>query len=113
MPRRLSPVSNERRSCPSTQPNSRFSPQSSAFSFFYVGRYLSQPRWQTGRMKFNQLAWFTRDEGETIAVFGGARLVKKLDGKIELLGGSAEDRAAAREWCSLFMHDVVFACASR
>ena len=59
-------------------------------------------------MKLNQLAWLRRDEGETIAVFGDARLVKKLDGKIELIGGSRGDRAAAREWCSLFLHEAAF-----
>ncbi len=63
-------------------------------------------------MKLNRLAWFTRDEGETIAVFGNARLVKKLDGKIELLGGTQDDRRAAREWCSMFMHEAAVACAS-
>jgi len=56
-----------------------------------------------------KLNW-TRDEGELIATFGGARLIKYLDGKIELHGGSAEDRRAAREWCSLFMHEAVPAC---
>jgi hypothetical protein len=46
-----------------------------------------------------------------IANFGNARLVKTLNGKFELLGGSPDDRAAAREWCSLFLHDAVFACS--
>ena len=72
---------------------------------------LSYPLRQNERMKFSQLAWFARDEGATIAVFGDARLVKKLNGKIELFGGSPEDRRAAREWCSLFMHEAAFACA--
>jgi len=63
-------------------------------------------------MKFNQLAWFTRDEGETIAVFGGARLVKFPDGKIRLVGGSQDDRRAAREWCSLFLHEATVACVA-
>ena len=80
-------------------------------NYFYLGRYLSYPVRQNARMKFNQLAWFARDEGETIAVFGDARLVKKLSGKIELLGGSPEDRRAAREWCSLFLHEAAIACA--
>ena len=62
-------------------------------------------------MKFNRLAWFARDEGETIAVFGDARLVKKLCGKLELRGGSPDDRRAAREWCSMFLHEAALACA--
>ena len=43
-----------------------------------------------------------RNEGELIARFGGARLVKHLDGKLELIGGSPEDRAAAHKWLSQF-----------
>ena len=61
-------------------------------------------------MKLHRHAWPSRDEGETIAVFGGARLTKYLDGKIELRGGSAEDRRAAREWCALFMQEAVPVC---
>src|SRR5208283_1128760 len=48
-----------------------------------------------------------KDEGEVIAFFGQARLVKYLDGKVELLGGSAEDHTEAREWISMFWHEVV------
>ena len=61
-------------------------------------------------MRLNRLACFTRDEGEALAVFGDARLVKKLDGKIELRGGSPDDRRAAREWCSLFLHEGAVVC---
>ncbi len=43
-----------------------------------------------------------------IASFGAARLVKNPDGRIELIGGTADDYADAREWCSLFANDVVF-----
>lgn len=62
-------------------------------------------------MKLNRLAWLTHDKGETIATFGDARLAKMLNGKIELIGGTRDDRAAAREWCSLFMHEAVVACS--
>ncbi len=48
-----------------------------------------------------------KDEGNIIAVFGQAQLVKFLDGKLELRGGSKEDRLAAKEWISLFMHTAV------
>ena len=50
--------------------------------------------------------WF-KDEGEVIASFGQAQLVKYLDGKCELRRGSKEDRLAAREWISLFWHGAV------
>ncbi len=46
-------------------------------------------------------------EAETIATFGGAKLVKTLNGKHELRGGSPRDRAQAREWISLFLHNAV------
>ena len=62
-------------------------------------------------MKLNLHNWHGRDEGELLATFGDARLVKYLDGKIELCGGADADRAAAREWCSLFLHEAVVACA--
>ena len=48
-----------------------------------------------------------RDEGELVAGFGQARLVKTLDSKYELRGGSQEDRFAAREWISMFFHEAV------
>ena len=43
-----------------------------------------------------------KDEGELIAGFGYAKLIKTLDCKYELRDGSHEDRLAAREWISLF-----------
>jgi hypothetical protein len=33
-------------------------------------------------------------------------LIKYLDGKVELKGGSKEDRIPAREWISLFWHEA-------
>ncbi len=50
---------------------------------------------------------FRHNEREFIAGFGEARLVKTLDCKFELRGGSHEDRLAAREWISLFLHEAV------
>jgi hypothetical protein len=50
-----------------------------------------------------------RDEGELIASWGDARLIKFLDGKYELRGGSDQDRAEAREWISTFMHEGLVA----
>jgi hypothetical protein len=48
-----------------------------------------------------------KDEGEVMASWGEARLIKYLDGKTELRGGSDQDRAEAREWMSLFWHEAV------
>jgi len=48
-----------------------------------------------------------RDEGEVTTSWGQARLIKYLDGKLVLKGGSKEDRMAAREWISMFLNDAV------
>jgi hypothetical protein len=48
-----------------------------------------------------------KDEGEVIASWDEARLIKYLDGKLVLKGGSKEDRIAAREWISMFLSDAV------
>ena len=49
-----------------------------------------------------------RDEGEVVASWGQAQLIKYLDGKTELRGGSEQDRAEAREWIALFWHEAIF-----
>lgn len=64
-------------------------------------------------MKINQLLQFTRNNHELIATFGAARLVRHLDGRHELIGGTPGDLAEAREWCSLYAHDLVFSPATR
>jgi len=48
-----------------------------------------------------------KDEGEVVAGFGDAKLIRFLDGKLELRGGSKEDRIEAREWMSIFWHEAV------
>jgi len=47
------------------------------------------------------------NEGEVVAAWGNAQLIKYLDGKTELRGGSDQDRAEAKEWMSLFWHEAV------
>jgi hypothetical protein len=42
-----------------------------------------------------------------LAAWGQVRFIKYLDGKVELKGGSKEDRLAAHEWISLFWHEEV------
>ena len=42
-----------------------------------------------------------------MASWGGAQLIKYLDGKLVLKGGSKEHRIAAREWISMFLNDAV------
>jgi hypothetical protein len=48
-----------------------------------------------------------KDEGEGMASWSEARLIKYLDGKLVLKGGSKEDRQAAHEWISMFLNDAV------
>jgi hypothetical protein len=48
-----------------------------------------------------------KDEGEVLASWGEARLIKYVDGKTELRGGSKEDRLAAQVRISLFWHEAV------
>ena len=47
-----------------------------------------------------------RDHIELIASFGQATLVRTMDFKYELRGGSEEDRSAAEEWVSRFFPDL-------
>ena len=55
-----------------------------------------------------RLTW---DEGEIVASFGAANLIRHRDGRWELRGGSPSDHAAAHEWCSLFQHEATFPSA--
>jgi hypothetical protein len=58
-------------------------------------------------MKIAQpMTLFGPSEHKTVAVFGSARLVKTPNGRYQLQGGSRTDRMDAREWVSLFMHEV-------
>ena len=41
-----------------------------------------------------------------MASWGEARLIKYLDGKLALKGGTKEDRLSAHEWISLFWHQA-------
>jgi hypothetical protein len=77
-----------------------------ATTLFRVGPFLSTPPRYNPHMKLKFYPLF-RDEGELIASWGEARLIKFLDGKLVLKGGSKEDRQIAHEWISLFWHEAV------
>ena len=47
------------------------------------------------------------NQGETIAMFGRATLIRNQAGQYRLLGGNDHDRSEAAEWISLFMHEAV------
>ena len=58
-------------------------------------------------MKIKQLIETIMLQTKTIARFGTARLIKAPSGRFHLVGGTAEERLAAREWASLFLHEAV------
>lgn len=47
------------------------------------------------------------DDGELIAKFGKARLVRYLNGKLALQGGSAADRSVAERWVATFFRTAL------
>jgi hypothetical protein len=57
-------------------------------------------------MKMTRMLEFLRPQEELIATFGQAQLVRTLDGKSELRGGTTEDRQKAAEWISMFWHEA-------
>jgi hypothetical protein len=56
------------------------------------------------RMKLNCVI----NTGKIVNRFGKAWLIKRADGKHELVGGSDSDFSDAKEWVSLFAHEIVF-----
>ena len=73
-----------------------------------LGLRLSKSLGDAADMKLKNSFWLGQTAGETMATFGAARLVKKLNGKIELIGGTTDDLADAREWCRMFMPEMGF-----
>ena len=59
-------------------------------------------------MKLNRILPFPQRAGVIVARFGSARLVCQPNGRHELIGGTSDDHATAREWCSLFAPEVVY-----
>jgi hypothetical protein len=55
-------------------------------------------------MKLN----FISSSARILNRFGNAWLIKRADGKHELVGGNEGDYTEAKEWVSLFAHEVVF-----
>jgi hypothetical protein len=45
---------------------------------------------------------------QLVQQFGEAQLLRHPNGRHELVGGSIADLVAAKEWVSLFAHDIVF-----
>ena len=58
-------------------------------------------------MKLKQLIESIMVQTKTVARFGTARLIQMPSGRFLLVGGTTEERLAAREWASLFLHEAV------
>jgi len=58
-------------------------------------------------MKSIQPDTTSENSGTVIAYFGKAALIERPEGSHILTGGSRDDRSEAKEWISLFMHEVV------
>ena len=59
-------------------------------------------------IKTNVFSRLMGEEGEKVASFGTAVLIRHHGGRWEIRGGSPGDHAAAREWCSVFQHEASF-----
>ena len=77
----------------------------------HAGRMKIKKSFRTRAINFN--LWpngqWCHHRHALVARFGPARLIRKPDGRHELIGGTADHRATAREWCSLFAPEIVFA----
>lgn len=60
-------------------------------------------------MKLRHLFPELEQRGQLIAAFGRAELVRNHSGQYELRGGSSAEQAEAKEWISLFMHEIILA----
>ena len=67
---------------------------------------MSTLRVQTQTMRARRYEDPPDRETEIIAIFGAARLVRHLNGRLELSGGSPEDRERARTWAVTFLRQA-------
>jgi len=59
-------------------------------------------------MKLKNLGKHIASRAKIINRFGNAWLIRRANGRHELIGGANNDLTAAKEWTSLFAHEVVF-----
>jgi hypothetical protein len=67
----------------------------------------------TIRFQISSISLFGGAYRQIVAAFVTAQLVTKHGGRHELIGDTADDHAATREWCSLFAPEVIFSSAPR
>lgn len=58
-------------------------------------------------MRFKYADWIHQDSDKVMAVFGQEKLVRRLDGKTTLCGGTEQNRTTAKEWIALLWHEAV------
>lgn len=54
-------------------------------------------------MKHDLIGASMREEVELVASFGGAELVKHLDGTLEIRGGTEQEKTQAHAWMKQFL----------
>jgi hypothetical protein len=59
-------------------------------------------------MKIKTIGKRLVNTAKVINRFGNAWLIRRVNSRHELIGGTDGDFTAAKEWASLFAHDVVF-----
>jgi hypothetical protein len=52
-----------------------------------------------------------RRNAQLVQCFGAGQLVRNADGTHDLIGGTTDDIRAAKEWVSMFAHDIAFSAA--
>ena len=57
-------------------------------------------------MKTNSCCFYRTWDVNIIATFGDARLLRHVNGRYELRGGSVVDHADTKQWISLFLHEA-------
>ena len=75
--------------------------------FFGLDSFCPTSMFSLRAMKLKQLVESICLQTKTVARFGKARLIKNSSGRFHLIGGTTEDRLAAKEWASLFLHEAV------
>ena len=59
-------------------------------------------------MKIKNIGKRIVHKAKIICCFGNAWLIRRANGRHELIGGTESDFTAAKEWISLFAHEIVF-----
>jgi hypothetical protein len=54
-------------------------------------------------MKHNWLSESSRPGDEVIATFGGAEIVKRPEGRLDIRGGTEQEKAQAHDWMKQFL----------